>query len=173
METIVFFAVCLAIAAALVKALTALSRRTSSDSVSESIAVKPQYKYFRKQFIMTKAENDFYQTLQQAIGSAYIIVPQAHLTLFLDHKVTGQNWKAARSVINRKSVDFLICNRSYYNPLVAIELDDASHNKGDRIQRDELVDAICRDANMPLVRFKWSYQYDSNSILSQLAPYLK
>lgn len=103
-----------------------------------------KYQYTRKQFVMTQAENNFYQVLQQAVGSAYVIFPQVHLDTFLNHRTKGQNWAGALSTIQRKSVDFLICNRNYYNPLVAIELDDSSHQREDRIVRDAKVDAICK-----------------------------
>lgn len=76
------------------------------------------------------------------------------------------------SSIQRKSVDFLICNRDYYSPLVAIELDDASHNTPERMERDAKVDAICQTASMPLVRVKWQSKYDSNELLAKLSPYL-
>lgn len=134
---------------------------------------KPAYIYAKKQFIMTKAENEFYHALQSVFGTQYEIYPQAHLDLFLDHKTKGQNWKAALSSIQRKSVDFLICSRDFYNPLVAIELDDASHQHPDRIERDAKIDAICRAAGMPLERFKWQSNYDLEEIRSRLAPYLR
>lgn len=132
-----------------------------------------EYHYTRKQFIMTKTENEFYHALQQAIGTSYMIYPQAHLDTFLDHKVKGQDWRAALSKIQRKSVDFLICNREYYNPLVAIELDDASHENEDRRARDEKVEAICREAEMPLVRLRWQHEYNTDELLRLVAPYLK
>lgn len=132
-----------------------------------------QYKYMRKQFIMTMSEKRFYEALQEAIGTAYMIYPQAHFDLFLDHKVKGQNWRGALSTIQRKSVDFLICSRHYYSPLVAIELDDSSHLREDRAARDEKVEEICKSAGMPLVRFKATNQYSPNELLEKLAPYLK
>lgn len=132
-----------------------------------------KYQYTKKQFVMTKTENDFYQVLQQALETNYMIFPQAHLDMFLDHKVKGQSWKAALSTIQRKSVDFLICNHTYYNPLVAIELDDSSHMREDRAERDSKVDQICQDAGMPIVHVKWRQNYDASDVMNVLAPYLK
>lgn len=131
-----------------------------------------KYVYTKRQFIMTKAEREFYLTLQQAIGGAYMIYPQAHLDLFLDYMVKGQNWQAALSTIQRKSVDFLICSREYYNPLAAIELDDSSHTRQDRIERDRKLEEICTAAGMPLVRINVSSAYNSDDLLRQIAPHL-
>ena len=48
-----------------------------------------------------------------------------------------------------KHIDFLICN-SYFNPVIAIELNGSSHNRPDRIDRDNLVSEIFKVANLPL-----------------------
>ncbi len=132
-----------------------------------------EYAYTRKQFIMTKAENEFYGVLQQAVGTNYLIIPQAHLDLFLDHHVKGQSWKGALSKIQRKSVDFLICSRGYYSPLVAIELDGTSHTEDERMARDDFVDGICKNAGMPIVHILSNGRYESNELVQKLAPYLK
>ena len=60
---------------------------------------------------MTQHELIFYKTLLEAV-SGCVIIPQAHLSMFLDHKVYGQNWSRAFSRINGKSVDFLICTNN-------------------------------------------------------------
>lgn len=132
-----------------------------------------EYAYTRKQFIMTKAENEFYGVLQQVVGTNYLIIPQAHLDLFLNHHVNGQNWKGALSKIQRKSVDFLICSRGYCSPLVAIELDGTSHTEDERMARDDFVDSICKNAGMPIVHILSNGHYDSNELVQTLAPYLK
>jgi len=41
----------------------------------------------------------------------------------LEHRIKGQDWKAAFRRINGKSVDFVICDKAYIKPLLAIELD--------------------------------------------------
>ena len=82
-----------------------------------------------------------------------MIIPQAHFSMFLEHRIKGQNWKAAFSRINGKSVDFLICNNEM-KPLFAVELDDSTHNRLERQKRDIFVNSIMNNANMPLLRFK-------------------
>ena len=114
---------------------------------------KVSYRYQRKQYLMTRAEHDFFAKLEAAYGASYYVFPQVHLSTFLDHKVNGQNWKGALSTIDRKSVDYIICDKANLQPLVAIELDDFTHDRADRQARDGLVEAIFAQADMPLVRF--------------------
>jgi very-short-patch-repair endonuclease len=70
--------------------------------------------------------------------------------------------QAARNRIDRKHVDFVICDAATMRPLLAIELDDASHERADRIARDAFVDRVFETAGLPLqhVRFAWAYQPD-------------
>lgn len=113
----------------------------------------PKYRYKRRQAVMTRAEARFYEKLAEVIGEKFIIIPQSHLSMFVDHRIKGQNWKAAFSTINGKSVDFLLVEKATLKPVVAIELDDWSHKMNDRIARDEKVKVILDQIGILLVRF--------------------
>lgn len=112
------------------------------------------YMYTSKSAIMTKTELNFYNKLSSIMGEKYYIVPQAHLSTFLDHKIKKQNWRGAFAIINGKSVDFLICNKENSRPIIAIELDDWTHGREDRLARDELVNRIINESGILLVRFR-------------------
>jgi very-short-patch-repair endonuclease len=114
---------------------------------------KPLYKYTRKNFLISRPEHEFFDILVEILGNKYNIFTQVHLPTILEHKVVGQNWKGAFSHINGKSVDFVICDKAYIKPLLAIELDDKSHEREDRIERDSEVERMLQEAGMPLVRF--------------------
>ena len=107
---------------------------------------------WKKNALWQNLKLKFYQILQECI-SGCVIIPQAHFSMFLEHRIKGQNWKAAFSRINGKSVDFLICNNEM-KPLFAVELDDSTHNRLERQKRDIFVNSIMNNANMPLLRFK-------------------
>lgn len=114
----------------------------------------PVYNYGRKDYIMTKAEHDFFLRLSLIFQEHYHIFPQVHLSSILDErKIKGQNWKAAFRHINGKSVDFVICDKQYAKPLIAIELDDWSHDSKVRKKRDGEVERIFQAAELTLVRF--------------------
>ena len=117
---------------------------------------KSLYSYETKQFVMTKAEHDAFNALNQAAGDQYYIFPQVHISTFIDWKVKGQNWNAAMRPINQKSVDFLLCDKVWVNPKLAIELDDATHEREDRIERDTEVERILASAHFPLLRITHS-----------------
>ena len=110
------------------------------------------YKYKRKVFLMTKPEHECFDTLVKAVGDKYYIFPQIHLPSLVGHKVYGQNWRGAFSHINRKSIDFVLCDKAYISPVLAIELDDSTHQRYDRHMRDVEVEKILRYAGIPLLR---------------------
>ena len=112
----------------------------------------PLYHYKTKQFFLTKPEHDCFDALEKAVGEQYYIFPQVKLDKFLDEHAKGQKWTAALRHINQKSVDFLLCDKVWLNPKLAIELDDSSHNRPDRIDRDLEVERILANAQFPLLR---------------------
>lgn len=126
------------------------------------------YHYSRKQYFMTRAEHEFYVALKTAVGNDYTIFAQVHLPTIVEHKVKGQNWNAALNSINRKSVDFVLCDNSYLSPVLAIELDDKSHEREDRKERDIVVESILEEADLPLLRIENHESFDPNSIRAKI-----
>jgi len=127
-----------------------------------SVEEKAKYHYNHKNFFLTRSEHECYDALVEAVGMEYRIFAQVHLPTIVDHAVRGQNWRAALAHINRKSVDFVLCDKAYLSPKLAIELDDKSHERPDRQERDREVERILREAGVPLLRLK-NYE-SSNSI---------
>ncbi len=131
------------------------------------------YSYFRKDYFMSQPEHNFFDILVEIVGSNYYVFPQVHLSTILSEKVKGQNWKAALRHINQKSVDFVICDKANLKPLLAIELDDSSHNLEERRFRDIEVERIFEEAKLPLVRFENRESHNKEIIkqrISELLP---
>ena len=137
---------------------------TNNSPEKEEVKKKPLYKYTRKDFLISRPEHEFFDILVEILGSKYHIFTQVHLPTILDHKIKGQTWKAAFSHINGKSVDFVICDKSYIKPLLAIELDDKSHDRLGRIERDSEVERMLQEAGMPLLRFGNNGSFDKEEI---------
>lgn len=112
------------------------------------------YAYTAKNSIMTLSEMDFFWKLSKIVDDRYFIFPQVHLSSLLDHHIVGQDWKRAFYHINAKSVDYVLCSKTTLQPIYAIELDDSSHDRADRVSRDIEVERIFDEANVPLVRFR-------------------
>jgi very-short-patch-repair endonuclease len=121
---------------------------------------------------MTRAEHQCYDALVEAVGKDYYIFPQAHLTSIVDHKIKGQNWRGAFRHIDEKSVDFVLCDKNYIAPRLAIELDDRTHERMDRKLRDGEVERILRSACLPLLRLDNHGQFNSSELSQKIKTFL-
>ncbi len=120
----------------------------------KSSPTSKKYPYHLKRYLLTPNETECYKALVHTVGNDYFIFVQVHLSSLLDEKIPGNNWQGARSHINRKSVDFVLCDKDDISPVLAIELDDYSHSRVDRIERDGEVERILREARLPLLRIR-------------------
>jgi len=132
----------------------------------KNLLINQKYKYLKKDFLLTRSEHEFYDALIQAVGHEYYIFPQIHLSQLVDHKIKGQNWMRAFYHVNAKSVDFVLCDKSYISPKLVIELDEKSHNAPDRQYRDREVEDILKQINLPLLRI-WNHGPFSSVEISQ------
>lgn len=140
----------------------------------ESIEIKKStYRYFAKNTIMTERENKFFKQLNEILGNKWFIIPQVHLSALLNHKVKGQNWKAAFRHINGKSVDYVLLSKETMRPICAIELDDSTHNYKNRVERDAEVERIFAEAKLPLARFKNPEKLSRQDIVNTIAAAIK
>ncbi|MDP2586298.1 MAG: DUF2726 domain-containing protein [Candidatus Komeilibacteria bacterium] len=128
----------------------------------------PQYQYKRKKFFMSRAEHECYDALIIALGEKYFIFPQVHLPSIIDNKVKGQSWRAAFRHINQKSVDFVLCDKVYVSPKLAIELDDRTHEQQNRKDRDAEVERVLKEANLPLLRLENHGHFNPTEILEKV-----
>lgn len=124
---------------------------SDSDENNDQIK-KAQYRYYAKPYVMTSRENECFKTLNEIFSSKWFVVPQVHLSALLDYRVKGQNWNAAFRHINGKSVDFVLIGKESYKVICVIELDDSTHSKPDRIERDAEIERMFKEARIPLAR---------------------
>lgn len=117
-----------------------------------------KYKYMKKTYLLTQPEHQFFDSLLKMVGAEYHVFPQIHLASILNHKVrNGQNWRGAFRHIDEKSVDFVLCDKERISPILAIELDDRTHERPDRRERDREVERILADVGLPLLRLRHDY----------------
>lgn len=134
---------------------------------------KALYQYKRRNFFLTRAEHECYDALVEAVGQEYRIFAQVHLPTLVDNKVVGQNWRGAFRHISEKSVDFVLCDKAYISPKLAIELDDKTHERPERQERDREVERILRDAGVPLLRLENRGHFNPSELAQQIKTVLQ
>jgi hypothetical protein len=121
---------------------------------------------------LSPAEFSFYKVLLSLVGARLTIQSKVRLAdVFF---VARPNENAGFfNRIAQKHLDFLVCDSVTTKPLFGIELDDSSHKRNDRQERDEFVENICQVAGLPLLRVPVQREYNSREIAAQIAPLLK
>ena len=135
--------------------------------IPDYVRQRKLYQYKRRMYFMSKVEHDCFDALTKAVGDKYIIFAQVHLPTIVDNKVIGQNWLHSFRHISQKSVDFVLCDKTYISPVLAIELDDSTHELQERQERDIEVERILKNAGVPLLRIKNEGRFDT-SIISEM-----
>ncbi len=92
---------------------------------------------------LSPAELSFYHVLKSVVSDRQaVICPKVGLgeLLFVSEVKDRGDFRRFRNYIDRKHVDFVLCDPKSMRPILAIELDDTSHKRTDRAERDAFVD---------------------------------
>lgn len=137
---------------------------------SSSEEGKPLPYRLRDDFL-SPAELTYYQVLKSVLGSKAAVCAKVRLAdlLFVSHT---ENFHAHFNRISPRHIDFLICEASTMRPVLAIEVDDSSHSRSDRIERDRFIDNAMAAAGFPLLRVEAQRQYSQQQVIDQLKPFL-
>jgi hypothetical protein len=110
---------------------------------------------------LTEPEQILYFRLCKALPD-HMVLAQVGMTRFLGVR-RGHDTRAWNNRINRMSIDFLICNKDA-SVVAAIELDDPSHQRLDRVTTDEKKDKALRAAGVRLLRWDVGTMPDESAI---------
>jgi len=136
-----------------------------SDGEEES---EKKWPYRKKNYLLSEAEKKFYFTLSEILKNDYLIFTKVRLCDLLYLPKYQGDWRYYWNKIQSKHVDFLICDREDIKPLLVIELDDSSHLKSRRIERDIFVDEALKDATLPILHIRNSYTYERQELLAKI-----
>lgn len=131
--------------------------------------------YEKKPYLFdTTSEFNFYKQLLTWFGGTHHIFPQINYSHLVRAKKMG--WKEEqkyRSRIDRKSADFVLCDKERVVPRLVIELDGGSHNLQNRRARDEFIDDISHITNLPVLHIKTSELDNPDQIRAKIESALK
>ena len=116
--------------------------------------------YVRRKRLVTKSEFLFFQQLRAAVDEDWEIFAMVRIADLLKVESGARNYRSWLNKILAKHVDFVLCERDTLRVLVCIELDDPSHDRPDRQERDRFVNHAFKDAELPLLRIATAKTYD-------------
>ncbi|MEZ5387413.1 MAG: DUF2726 domain-containing protein [Prosthecobacter sp.] len=111
------------------------------------VRIRMPYEYTAKA-LLTPTEARFHECLLQITDSRCRIQVKPRLADVFQH----ENVNGAFQKISQKHVDFLICRNDDWMPMLGIEVDDDSHQRADRKERDQFVNNLFASTGVPLLR---------------------
>jgi hypothetical protein len=119
--------------------------------------------YFSREHLLSQGELAFYHALRRAVPQHLMICPKVRLADVIH--CSGEAWKQGfGGRISQKHLDFVIADAASTAILLAIELDDRTHQRADRQARDEFLERALSAAKVPLVRVACAPTYDARAL---------
>lgn len=110
--------------------------------------------YMEKSYLLTRAEHEFFSILERAVSDQYYIFPQLALDKIVMLEGKGSLKGGYRNKIDQKSVDFVLFDKQNISPVLVIELDDYTHQRPERQERDGFVDRVLNHCNIPILHVR-------------------
>lgn len=128
------------------------------NSLGEGSSDNKASHYKRRAFLFDAAtELSLYKMLVELYGDKYYIFTQVGYSHLVEPKSTEYaEARKYRSSIDRKSADFVLCDKEKAVPQLVIELDGYVHNFKSRQTRDEFIDDISNITDLSLIHIKTS-----------------
>ncbi|WP_027858247.1 DUF2726 domain-containing protein [Marinobacterium jannaschii] len=165
MEWILLPLVIFAVLMVLLKAKANSENSADTTDQSSSLGYRP------KGALFTPAERSFLGVLDQVVDNRYRVFGKVRVADLIEPQPSRNRsqWQRAFNAISSKHFDFVICKAGDLTPVCVIELDDKSHNAKKRQQRDQFLGSVCKDAELPLIRFSAKQGYQLNEVKARLA----
>ena len=98
--------------------------------------------------VLTRGELAFFDVLMHVVAGRYQVLAKVRLADLVEVTDNSPNRRAWFMRISQKHIDFVLCDRPSMRPLLLIELDDRSHHRGDRVERDDFVNQCLDSAGL-------------------------
>lgn len=113
-----------------------------------------QYPFKKKDFLLNVPERKFFEELKKIVPTTHIVFPQVQLSTILKVETARNKFWTYQNKINRKTVDFVIFELPYYKPVLGIEYDGRTHEREDRVVRDNNVNEMLKSAGIKSLHVK-------------------
>jgi hypothetical protein len=130
-----------------------------------------EFPYRLRDDFLSPAEFSFYKVFNSIYSTQLTVQSKVRLADIFFVARPNENYTFFNRIA-QKHLDFLICDSRTMKPLLAVELDDSSHNRLERKERDEFLDQVCQVAGLPLVRLPVKREYNTREIEERVSPFL-
>lgn len=125
---------------------------------SRSTRERDRLPYRSRETLLSRGEAAFFEPLQRALNGEFLIMSKVRLADLVSCSAT--EWRGGHGgAISQKHVDFVLCDPKTTRFILAIELDDRTHEREDRKRRDLFMDEVLSTVRIPLLRVRARSHY--------------
>lgn len=135
------------------------SDKSSEDRNFSEVLMDRGGAYTARPFLMTPVERNVYKVLEKAYGDRYRIFCQVRVVDIIQPNEIKYHPKSREYLslfrqLSQWHFDYVLCHRDDFRVFCALELDDASHKRLDRVKRDRIINQACKVSGVTLKRLK-------------------
>jgi hypothetical protein len=140
--------------------------QNKGEEKTEAVAEAPvetsqkELPYRLRDDFLSLTEFSFYKVFSSIYGTRLTVQSKVRLADVFFVARPHENYNAFNRIA-QKHLDFLVCDPVTMKPLLGVELDDASHQREDRQERDAFVEEVCKAAGLPLLRMLVRREYNT------------
>lgn len=150
-------------------AVIAVVMRSGKPSAPGQTPPASDLPYRKVESLLSPAERSFYDVLVPVADAEKLrVFAKVRLQDLFSLPRGTDNRATYQNKIQQKHVDFVLCDAQAVVPLLAIELDDASHRRAERQARDQFVDAVYATAGLPLLRVAVKPSYAAGELAVEI-----
>lgn len=124
------------------------------------------YSKYSKKFLLTKNEYYFFKKLKPIADEMNMtILAKIRLADIVEPQkgMSKNEWYRYFAKIKSKHIDFALCDQNSLTIKLAVELNDSTHNREDRKQRDMFVENVFKSIKIPFLQ-----TYGGNDLRDQI-----
>ncbi len=127
-----------------------------------------QVRFHPRHFLLSRNEAAFLRVLMTLVGHRYLISCKVRLADIIT--CSDADWKRGHANrIAQKHVDFVVSCAQSSRIVAAVELDDRSHQRPERRQRDLFVNRLFSRMRVRLIHIPARWEYDQETIANHFA----
>ena len=143
-----------------------IEQKPKDTNINNNQEINYKNMYKPKRYIISLTELNFYNILLEITKELDLILfSQVSLYNIIETKYNNQS---AFNKIKSKTIDFVLVDKNNCRIKLCIELDDYTHNRYDRIERDKFVNKLFSDLEIDLIRFKASNYYNKEALKKRI-----
>ena len=128
-----------------------------------------RFPYVRKDYLFSPGEKRFYEFITRLLGDEYLLLSKVRLTdLFVLPGMPTRRYNRSLRKVESGYIDFVVCDKRDFSPVLAIELEDVFRGEPEHIKRERFVDELFRHARLPIVHVDESASYDRADFLKRV-----